>query len=89
MYRNLLTAPYFSSVNLLAGHEVLPELCFHGDGPLDEARNLLESALYDEDWRAECVGGMDRASQRLGPPGAVERAASHALAVAAGASPSL
>lgn len=86
MYENLLTAPYFASVNLLAGRELLPELCFHGDGPLDEADSLLERALFHEDWRRDCVVGLDQASSRLGPPGAVERAASHALAVAAGVS---
>ena len=31
--RHLLTVPWFSSVNLLAGREVLPEHCFAGEGP--------------------------------------------------------
>jgi lipid-A-disaccharide synthase len=84
MYRNLLTAPYFASVNLLAGREVLPELCFQGEGPVDQAQEWLERVIWDEEWRAECVEGLDAAARRLGPPGAVQRAASHALAVAAG-----
>ncbi len=85
MYRNLLTAPYFASVNLLAGRELLPELCFHGDGDLDEALRRLEEVTWNEEWRTKCVEGLDRASERLGPPGAVLRAASHALQVAADA----
>jgi len=83
MYRNLLTAPYFASTNLLAGRELLPELCFHGEGPLDEALSLLEDVTWNEDWRIGCVEGLQQASERLGPPGAVLRAASHALQIAA------
>lgn len=89
MYRNLLTAPYFASVNLLAGREVLPELCFHGEGPIDEALARLEDVTWNEDWRARCVDGLEQASERLGPPGAVLRAASYALQIAvSGGSPS-
>jgi lipid-A-disaccharide synthase len=79
--RQLLTAPWFASVNLLAGREVLPELCFAGDGHLERAEELVERALFDERWRAQCLAGLDEAAARLGPPGACARAAVEALDV--------
>lgn len=83
MYRRLLTAPWFASPNLLAGREVFPERCFRGDGPLDEVVELLLTALTDTQWRRRCLEGMERAAQRLGPPGACRRAAVQVLAAAA------
>jgi lipid-A-disaccharide synthase len=78
--RRLLTVPWFASVNLLAGREVYPEFGFHGAGPRTGVVAALERALVDEAWRAECRAGMEVAAARLGPPGAVERAAAFALA---------
>jgi len=76
--------PWFASVNLLAGREVLPEFGFHGQGPLEEVGRALVRALADEGWRQECRAGLDEAARRLGPPGAVGRAARHALAASRG-----
>jgi lipid-A-disaccharide synthase len=82
--RRLLTVPWFASVNLLAGREVLPEFGFHGTGPLEEVGLALVRALADEGWRNECRAGQDEAARRLGPPGAVQRAARYALGVVRG-----
>ena len=71
----LLNAPYFSSTNLLAGREVLPEFGFSGAGPTSEVERALSSAHQDDAWRAECLAGQDEAARRLGPPGATKRAA--------------
>ncbi|MCZ6597776.1 MAG: hypothetical protein O7B99_09075 [Planctomycetota bacterium] len=76
-----LTVPWFSSVNLLAGREVLPEFRFHGAGPMEDVGQALERCILDEAWRAACVAGLDEAAARLGPPGATRRAARHALAL--------
>jgi lipid-A-disaccharide synthase len=81
--RRLLTVPWFSSVNLLAGTEVYPELCFAGEGPLEEAASALWRLHSDPGARAACLDGLARARERLGPPGACDRAAAHALQVAA------
>lgn len=81
-YRHLLTVPWFASTNLLADEEVLPELCFHGEGPRSEAAAAVARALEDEAWRAHCRAGLERAAGRLGGPGAVRRAADAALRVA-------
>jgi len=85
MYRNLLTAPWFSVVNLLAAREVLPEFCFAGEGPQAQVREALERAFLDPEWRKACQAGLELAAQRLGPPGACANAADELLA-AAGAS---
>jgi lipid-A-disaccharide synthase len=78
----LLTAPWFASINLLAAREVVPELCFAGEGPLERAVGLLERALFDEAWRSECLHGLDVAAERLGHAGACARAAEQVLDLA-------
>ena len=83
MYDHLLTTPWFASVNLLAGREAMPEFCFHGQGPVVEVGHALERCYNDEEWRRRCGADLDEAARRLGPAGASERAARHALAAAA------
>ncbi|MFN0243775.1 MAG: lipid-A-disaccharide synthase [Planctomycetota bacterium] len=80
--RRLLTVPWFSSVNLLANEEVFPEFSFHGDGPRDAVVDALARAYADDAWRARCRTSLERAARALGPPGAADRAAGHALALA-------
>ena len=80
--RRFLTVPWFSSVNLLAGSEVYPEFTFHGDGPVEAIDAALRRAWGDEAWRKACVAGLDLARERLGPPGACDRAAVQVLDVA-------
>jgi lipid-A-disaccharide synthase len=81
--RHLLTVPWFSVVNLVARAPVFLESCFHGEGPKAEFLAELERALFDPAWRAAKVRALDEAAGRLGPPGAVLRAAHHALELAA------
>lgn len=83
MYDNLLSCPWFASVNLLAGREVLPEFCFEGEGPTEEVGQALLRAYKDKAWRQDCLVGLELAATRLGPAGATERAAAHALEMAA------
>ena len=73
--RAFVTAPWFSVTNLLAGEELLPEFGFAGEGPTLEVERALVRAHRDEAWRATCLAGLDRAAERLGPPGAASRAA--------------
>jgi lipid-A-disaccharide synthase len=71
----ILTVPWFSSVNLLAAREVYPEFSFAGEGPVDEIEAALERCYGDRAWREQCIQGLDLVSQRLGPSGAADRAA--------------
>jgi lipid-A-disaccharide synthase len=82
LYRHALLTPFFASVNLLAGREVMPEFCFRGRGPFDAVVRALDRALRDDDYRREAVSGLNLAAARLGPPGASRRAALHALDLA-------
>lgn len=75
----LLSVPWFSSVNLLAGREVYPEFVFHGEGPLEEACRLLVACYKDPERRRAVAEGLEDAARALGPPGAARRAALHAL----------
>lgn len=79
----ILSVPYFAVINLLTGEETCPEFCFAGDGPQEQALEALESLWAAGPPREACLAGLERAAERLGPPGAVGRAAHWALAVAA------
>lgn len=78
----LLTVPWFSSINLLAASEVYPEFAFHGDGPIDRIGAALLDCYNDRAWRERCRAGQALARERLGPVGACDRAAAHALSLA-------
>lgn len=75
----LLAVPWFASVNLLAAREVYPEFSFSGEGPRAKIARALELCYGDPAWRAQCLRGLDLAHERLGPPGASERAAREVL----------
>ncbi len=80
--RHLLSVPWFSSVNLLARAPVYWEACFHGEGPRAACLAHLEQALFDPAFRARNRLELEAAAARLGPGGAVERAARHVLSLA-------
>ena len=82
VYRNMLTCPFFASTNLLAGREVLPEHCFRGHGPMEQVSGQVADAFGNEEVRAKYAEGLQEAARRLGPAGAIHRAAGHVLQVA-------
>ncbi len=86
-YRTLLCTPWFASLNLLAGREVVPEFCFRGRGPLEQVAHSLVHCLEEGEPRRAMLRGLELAASRLGPPGACRRAALHALDLAARTEP--
>jgi len=82
----LVRTPYFAMVNLIAEKRVVPELVqgdFTPDRVATETLNLLQEPNAREAQRR----GLEEVRKRLGPPGAVERAAdeiAQMLRVAAG-----
>lgn len=80
----LLTVPWFSSVNLLAGKDVLPEFAF-AESDESAAGRVADEVIRlhtDDRVRAEVKRELDAAAERLGEPGAALRAAGHVLAYA-------
>jgi len=72
--RWLVRTPRFAMVNLIAGKQVVPELVQKDFTPArlaSEALRLLDSP----ETRAEMRRGLAEVREKLGPPGAVERAA--------------
>jgi len=72
--RLLVRTPLFAMVNLIAGKRVVPELVqkdFTPERLASEAIRLLDSP----DARTEMRRGLAEVREKLGPPGAVERAA--------------
>jgi len=82
----LVRTSYFSMVNLIAARRVVPELIqddFTVERILDETLRLLEDGPARRNLRA----GLAEVRKRLGPPGAVDRAADailHLLSATAG-----
>jgi lipid-A-disaccharide synthase len=72
--RHMIRTPFIGMVNLIAGKRVCPELIqddFTPEAVEKEARRLLESGAAREEMRAE----LDEVRAKLGPGGAIERAA--------------
>jgi lipid-A-disaccharide synthase len=72
--RHMIRTPFIAMVNLIAGRLVAPELIqddFTPEAVEREARRLLDSP----DARAEAKAGLAEVRAKLGPGGAIERAA--------------
>lgn len=72
--RRLVRTPMFAMVNLIAGKRVVPELVqedFTPERVASEVARLLDSP----EARADIRKGLAEVREKLGPPGAVERAA--------------
>jgi len=70
----LVRTSYFSMVNLIAERRVVPELIQKDFTPAKVAAEVLH-LLNDERAREELRVGLAEVRKRLGPPGAVDRAA--------------
>jgi lipid-A-disaccharide synthase len=70
----LLRAPFFAMVNLIAGKKVVPELVQDDFTPENLSRETLR-LLQDPNARSTMRAALAEVRKRLGPPGAVERAA--------------
>jgi lipid-A-disaccharide synthase len=78
--RWLVRTPMFAMVNLIAGKKIVPELVqqdFTPERLASEATRLLDSP----DARAKMRLGLTEVREKLGPPGAVERAADMIVAM--------
>jgi len=82
----LVRTRYFSMVNLIAGREVVPELIQKDFTPDKVAEQTLR-LLGDPDAAASMRAELAEVRQRLGPPGAVERAAEAIAALLAEPAP--
>ena len=70
----LVRIPYFAMVNLIAEKEVVPELV-QGDFTPEKVSGRILSLLQDATACRTMRSGLAEVRQRLGPPGAAERAA--------------
>ncbi|HXE75177.1 MAG TPA: lipid-A-disaccharide synthase [Candidatus Xenobia bacterium] len=72
--RRLVQTPHYSMVNLLAGQRLAPELIQSDFTPARVVAEV-ERLLDDPEQRARIQEVMGVVKERLGPPGAIERAA--------------
>jgi lipid-A-disaccharide synthase len=72
--RRLVRTPFFAMVNLIAGRRVVPEL-IQDDFTPESVAHEAERLLGLQEARAEMRVGLALVRERLGPPGAIERAA--------------
>jgi lipid-A-disaccharide synthase len=76
----LVQTSYFSMVNLIAGRRVVPELIQKDFTPARVAEEVLR-LLNEPQAREELRSGLAEVRKRLGPPGAVDRAADAIVAL--------
>jgi lipid-A-disaccharide synthase len=72
--RRLVRTPYFAMVNLIAGKRIVPELIQDNLTP-ERVAEEVEHLLNSSDARDEMRGELAQVRERLGPPGAIDRAA--------------
>jgi lipid-A-disaccharide synthase len=83
----LVRTSYFSMVNLIAERRVVPELIQSAFTPQNVAQEIL-NLLRNPQARADLRSGLAEVRRRLGPPGAVDRAADAIVACVQQACPS-
>jgi lipid-A-disaccharide synthase len=81
----LVRTPHYSMVNLIAGKKLVPELIQH-DFTAERLAAEMERLLSDPAARQRIQEELGEVKQRLGPPGAIDRAA-RALMAAVGIRP--
>jgi len=72
--RWLVRTPMFAMVNLIAGKRVVPELVQQDFTP-EKVANEVIRLLDSKEVRSEMRRGLASVREKLGPPGAIERAA--------------
>jgi lipid-A-disaccharide synthase len=78
-YHNILSVPWISAANLIAGRRVVPEHCFHGDHGWRDVAADAERLWHDEQARGAVAAGLAEVRRRLGEPGATARTAAIVL----------
>src|SRR3989338_2310592 len=81
--RSVVRVPHIAMVNLLAERLVVPELVQYAATPTRIAASLVE-LLRDEERSATMRADLQEVVQRLGQPGAVDRAADVVLGMLRG-----
>jgi lipid-A-disaccharide synthase len=76
--KSLITVPWISLVNIVAGEEIVPEL-IQGDCTVERLETEGERLLSSPSRLEAMKAGFARVAGELGPPGASERAAAFVL----------
>jgi lipid-A-disaccharide synthase len=76
--RVLISVPFIGMPNLIAGYEAVPEL-IQGEANPERISSLILKMFYDKAYYGDIVRNLALVSEKLGGPGASERAASEIL----------
>ena len=78
VYTRIVSVPFFSSANLIAGREIVPEFAFGVESHWDQVADAVRELFVDGPVRSRSLEDLSELRQRLGGPGAGGRAA-HAV----------
>ena len=74
-YHNILSVPFIAAANLIAGHRVVPEFCFHRHNGWNRVTAAAGELWRDGPSRSRCVADLAEVRTRLGSGGATARVA--------------
>lgn len=74
-YHNILSGPFIAAANLIAGHRVVPEFCFHRHNGWNRVTAAARELWRDGPSRSRCVADLAEVRTRLGSGGATARVA--------------
>lgn len=80
VFRNILTTPYISLVNLIGGKNVVQEL-FAKFFSINNIQNEVDKLLFDKEYREEMLTNYDEIINILGRPGASDKAANEMIEI--------
>lgn len=73
--RTYVTVPHIAAANLIAGKQIVPEVVFDDDDGWLRAEHELRQLMVDGEQRQTCLDELQKMRDRMGDPGASDRAA--------------
>ena len=85
-FNHFLSVPFIGAANLIAGRQVVPEICFRDPGDWHRIDEEVRTLWQEGARRRRCLADLAEVRQRMGEPGGGDRAAKWVVAALRGGS---